>query len=295
MLNEKLYLEEKVPEKHQQLWQYIKKKHSASTCIWYMVVMFILIIFCNFIAPFSPEYQDFNSISTPPAWDKNGNISHVLGTDKIGRDIYSKNIYGCKITFGYSMIIAIFCLITSLLTSTLIMIADNKHFFIYYFNNIIISIPSMLILALTIVIFNFNETAIYIAATISSYSVLLQKNIEILNNECRKEYVKTAEIEGASRIERIFKVMMPNTWMKILIQAIHAYSVIIIEISSAGFLGLGGENFIYELGFMASQSQINFYGEQVNWIVPTIIIATTLTAINVIAHHIEKFIERSKS
>ena len=67
-------------------------------------------MFANFIAPYSPEIQDYSSILKGPS------AAHLFGTDQYGRDVFSRCVYGAR----YSLLIALVCLVTGMLTGGLL-------------------------------------------------------------------------------------------------------------------------------------------------------------------------------
>jgi peptide/nickel transport system permease protein len=55
-----------------------------------MIVMFLAAAFANVLAPFDPEENDFQAMMQAPSW------THLLGTDQMGRDIFSRLVYGAR-------------------------------------------------------------------------------------------------------------------------------------------------------------------------------------------------------
>ena len=60
-------------------------------------------ILAPLIAPHDPLYIDITARSVPPFWQENGSLSHPLGTDELGRDVWSRLVYGARATLVVSL------------------------------------------------------------------------------------------------------------------------------------------------------------------------------------------------
>src|SRR5437899_11429249 len=58
----------------------------------------LVAIFANVIAPHNPEVGVLGDRFRPPAWQTNGTIDHLLGTDHLGRDVLSRLILGARLS-----------------------------------------------------------------------------------------------------------------------------------------------------------------------------------------------------
>ena len=74
-----------------------------------LVVLVIPAVFANQIAPHDPTRGRLSSRLQPPVWQEGGSSEHLLGTDKVGRDILTRIIYGSRI----SVIIALIAIVVS--------------------------------------------------------------------------------------------------------------------------------------------------------------------------------------
>ena len=63
-----------------------------------MIVLVIPAIFAELIAPYDPVENSLRNRLLPPFWMEGGSFDHILGTDKVGRDILSRMIYGSRVS-----------------------------------------------------------------------------------------------------------------------------------------------------------------------------------------------------
>ena len=64
----------------------------------------ILALFAEWVAPYSPTKINLTNRLLPPFWVENGSIDHLLGTDRIGRDILSRVIFGARISLTAGLV-----------------------------------------------------------------------------------------------------------------------------------------------------------------------------------------------
>src|SRR3982074_3269427 len=67
----------------------------------------LVAIFANVIAPHNPEVGVLGDRFRPPAWQTNGTLDHLLGTDHLGRDVLSRLIFGARISVIVGLMVVI--------------------------------------------------------------------------------------------------------------------------------------------------------------------------------------------
>lgn len=81
------------------------------------LIMLALFVVCALFAPIITPYdaveQNIDGLLIPPSWLANGSISHIFGTDALGRDLFTRIIYGCRITLGSAFITVVLVARTS--------------------------------------------------------------------------------------------------------------------------------------------------------------------------------------
>ena len=70
--------------------------------------MVVVAVFAPLIAPHSPTEQSLPDKLKPPAWQEGGSAEHLLGTDLLGRDLFSRLVYGARV----SLTVAAFALLS---------------------------------------------------------------------------------------------------------------------------------------------------------------------------------------
>ena len=86
-------------------WQQMRKDKVALISFYLFLALLFLVFFGHIISPYSSEQQFVGLELLPPSWDKTGQVSHFFGTDDLGRDIFSRVLYGFYYTFGGALLI----------------------------------------------------------------------------------------------------------------------------------------------------------------------------------------------
>ena len=105
MAREKIYQEEEFPSPFFQLWQIFRQTPVAMVGFFCSIFLIILALFSPILTPYSAIESNLDMLLLPPAWDENGNVSFLLGTDDLGRDMLSRLMSGASLTFGLSFVV----------------------------------------------------------------------------------------------------------------------------------------------------------------------------------------------
>ena len=95
----------------QEFWHYFKRNKGAVVGLAYVAVMIIIAVFANFLAPYNPADQFRDALLAPPFWQEGGSMSHLLGTDDVGRDILSRLMYGARLSLLVGCLVVVLSLI----------------------------------------------------------------------------------------------------------------------------------------------------------------------------------------
>jgi peptide/nickel transport system permease protein len=197
-------------------------------------VMLFLAITADFLTPYDPNYQDYNQLLQPPSAD------HPFGTDQVGRDVYSRVIYGTRISIqvgviavGIGMTVGVLIgLISGMyrgwLDEVLMRIMDAIHAF-----------PALVLALAITAALGANIINIMIAIGVvytPSYARLVRGQVLSVRE---RDFVIAAKLLGASVPRLMFQHIWPNVTAPIIVQASLNVSTAILTEASLSFLGLG--------------------------------------------------------
>ena len=206
--------------------------------IWLAVIAFAL--FAPFIAPHNPATQSLSDRLIPPAWEDGGSTNNLLGTDNLGRDTFSRIIYGSRVT----VIVVTLTVTASAGIGTLFgMLAG-------YFGGVIdallmrlvdfqIALPALLFgVMLATVLDPGLENVIVIIVLFSWASFARLVRAEVLSLR-ERDFVLLARIAGAGWPRIFVSHLFPNVLNTVLVLATLEVSSVILFESALSFLGLG--------------------------------------------------------
>lgn len=207
------------------------------------IVVFVLVLpalLADFITVHDPLRGTLADRLIPPAWSDGGSWTYPLGTDKQGRDILTRLVYGARISLTVS---SLTILIGATIGTTLGLLAG---YFGGWIDRIVswmidtfLSLPVTL-LALVVVAAigpSFVTIITIIAVTIWAYFARLVRGETLSVRET--EYVAKAKVAGASSFRILLRHVLPNVANTLIVLATLQVGVVILEESSLSFIGAG--------------------------------------------------------
>jgi len=279
----KIYQEDDIPSPMKKIWHSFSDNPFAFAGLWAVVVILLLAIFGPFIAPYAPEQQDPHALLLAPSWDPAGTVEHFLGTDDLGRDIFSRLLHGAHLTFG----VALGIVMTSLTLGFIIgaisgMMKGLKSSILSHLLDALLSIPSLLMAILVVAVMGPGLDNVFWAVGLALTPQFVRSIHQAIHEELQKEYVTAAKLDGANPFQVFWYVIMPNVWDTVIIQTTLGISAAILDIAALGFLNLGAQAPSPEWGAMVSQGMDNLLTAPWTVTIPGIAILCTVLAINLV-------------
>jgi len=207
------------------------------------ILVFLLVIpglFAEWIAPHDPIKGSLALRLKPPMWEKGGSITYPLGTDKVGRDVLSRIIYGARV----SLRVSIEGIIVSGFIGTALGLISG------YFGGRVDALIMRLVdisLGLPIIL----VALVFVAALGPSFSTVIavitillwaryarQVRGEVLSIK-ERDFIARARVAGASHFRIMFRYLLPNVVNTLIVLATLQVGFVIIFESSLSFLGAG--------------------------------------------------------
>lgn len=279
----KIYQEDKIASPMIRVWQNFSSNPFALVGLWTIAFLLLLTVFGPMIAPFPPEAQDPRAFLLPPSWDPSGTVTHFLGTDDLGRDIFSRLLHGAHLTFGMALLIVATALVTGFIIGSLSgMMRGLKSSILAHLLDALLSIPSLLMAILVVAVIGPGLENVFWAVGIALIPQFVRSIHQSVHEELQKEYVKTARLDGANSLQIFWYVIMPNVWEVVIIQTTLAISAAILDIATLGFLNLGAQAPSPEWGAMVAQSIDNLLTSPWTVTIPGLAILFSVLAINLV-------------
>ncbi|MEA4907792.1 MAG: ABC transporter permease [Anaerolineaceae bacterium] len=216
------------------------RSRTATAGALILLALVLTAIFQQQIATHNPASQNIRARLTPPAWSEGGDPEHLLGTDQLGRDIFSRMVYGVRISLfvGFTGVLisgAIGCVL-GLASGYFGGVTDT---IIMRFVDVFLAFPFLLLAITFVVTLGPSLHNIIIVLGITgwvSYARLVRGQTLSLREQ---EYVQAARLLGASDFRIIFRHILPNLIAPVIIYSSMEVGIYIIVEASLTFLGMG--------------------------------------------------------
>ena len=224
---------------------------TSLTGIIIVLILIVLAIIGPYIAPYDPYLQNIDERLKPPNW------KHLCGTDQLGRDIFSRILYGCRISLSIAILVVLVStsigLILGLISGYLGGIADE---ILMRITDMFFAFPRLILaMAVAAALGPGLYNVMFSIATVSwpVYARLVRACVLQIKNET---YIEAARAIGASRLRIMFKHILPMVIHAIIVQSTLDMGGVILLAAGLGFLGLGAPPPTPEWGVMVSEGRM---------------------------------------
>jgi dipeptide transport system permease protein len=264
-----------------EFWSSFAENRGAVAGLATIVIVALVAIFADLIAPYSPIVQFRDSFLVPPFWAEGGSSRFLLGTDDVGRDLLSRLIYGAR----YSLLIG--CIVVTLSLAAGILLGLVAGFFrgitedlIMRAMDIMLALPALLLAIVIVAILGPSLTNAIMAVAIVVLPHYVRLTRAAVISEITKEYVTASRVSGAGLLRLMFSTVLPNCMAPLIVQATLGFSTAILDAAALGFLGLGAQPPTPEWGSMLAKARE--FIQSAWWVVtfPGLAILITVLAFN---------------
>lgn len=210
--------------------------------------------FAGFFAPHDPVKQEVADALLPP-----GSAGHLLGTDQLGRDTLSRLIYGARNDI-YTALAGL--TIPLIIGTTIGVFAGYRGGWVdttvVGVIDVIIAFPILVLLIALVFVLGAGVTTIIIAVTVVDWVVYARLSRGAVRREAAVEYVMAAKVGGLPTWRIIIRHILPNIITQSIVYAMSDMVMIIIFITTLGYLGLGVPPPSPDWGTMIAEAQSYF-------------------------------------
>ncbi len=262
-------------------WLSFSENKGAVAALAVIVVVALVAVFADWVAPYSPIAQDRDAFLAPPFWAEGGSAKFLLGTDDVGRDMLSRLIHGAR----YSLLIGCIVITISLSVGVLLglvagYVRGMVEELIMRLMDIMLAIPALLLAIVIVAILGPSLTNAIIAVAITYLPHFTRMVRATVIAEMTKDYVTAARVSGARALRLMFVTVLPNCAAPLIVLATLNFSSAILDAAALGFLGLGAQPPTPEWGTMLAKARE--FVQSAWWVVtfPGLAVLVTVLAFN---------------
>lgn len=226
------------------------RSRLAMVGLFLILLLIVVAIFADVIAPYGIDDQNLRDRFISPCRE------HIFGTDNLGRDIFSRIVYGSRISLMIGASVAFLSSFVGIVLGAFAgFYGGRTENLIMRFMDVLMSIPSTLLAISVLAALGAGLRNTIIAVAISSvprYARVVRASIMSVKEE---EYVEAAKCIGANDIRVVFSHILPNCLAPIIVQITLGVAQGIISAAALSFIGLGVQPPTPEWGTMLSMAR----------------------------------------
>ena len=235
----------------EQLLRMCRQNKLAAFSAVLILVVILMAIFAPVLAPYGEAEQDLISRLQGPS------AAHWFGTDELGRDVFSRILYGSRLSLTIGIL------------PSIISLAD-----------IMLSIPSLLLAMVVMYTLGQSTVNLFIALSLTSWASVARVVRSQTLSLKESEYVEAARSIGVSNGKIMLKHILPNCIPSLIVLfTLNVPSAILSE-SSLSFLGIGAQPPAASWGLMVNQSKQFLFTQPWLALAPCIAIMIVVLAFN---------------
>lgn len=272
--------------KQHRFWKTIQESPLYRFSLIFLVVL-ILISLLAPLFPYSPTATNTKAMWQGPS------LEHWFGTDELGRDYFSRVIYGGRV----SLIVGFSAMLASTFIGTLVGVVSG--YFGGWVDNILMrlveilsSIPWLvLVIVLSVFLRPGLMTIIIVIGGFSWMGISRLIRAETLSVKNR-DYVVYSEFIGESRWKIIWRHIIPNILPILIVVATNSISGAIMTESALSFLGMGIQQPMSSWGSLLQNAQSSLQKAPYMAIIPGLFVLLTIYSINNLSEAFKSYIQR---
>jgi peptide/nickel transport system permease protein len=253
----------------------LSKNQAAMTGMVILIIEVIIAIAAPVIMPYSFDEMDLTNMAASPSWD------HVMGTDDLGRDIFSRILYGTRYSLGLGIGAVVFGIVFAVIIGSIAgYFGDHVDNIVMRALDIIQAIPSMILMIVISTVLGpgfFNTIIAMSIGGIAGGARTLRASILKVR---KMEYLEASEAINCSKLRIIWKHVLPNAFSPLIVQSTMNVGGTILQAAGLSFIGLGVQPPTPEWGALLSggRNYIRYSPHMVMF--PGIAIMITVLALN---------------
>lgn len=246
-------------------------------------LIFLTALFAPLMSPYDPYTQNLANRLQPPIWYDKGSWDHFLGTDSLGRDFWTRLVYGTRVSLLIGFLAATIAgVIGTILGVGAGYFGGRFESFVTFLTTLRLSLPVVLVALAIVALFGGTLSVLVIVLGCllwDRYVVVLRTVTKQLKSQA---YVAASISQGASHLQVIRSDIIPNLLSQfIVVWTLEVAHAILLE-AALSFLGLGVQPPTPAWGLMVSEGKDMLFFE--GWLItiPGVALFLLILSVNLV-------------
>ena len=270
----------------QKILNFIKKNKQFSFFLLLVILLIFVAVFAPVIAPQDPYVSDLKNALQAP------NSEHWFGTDKLGRDIFSRVIYASRISLPATLTLVAIIFVAGTILGTLAgYFGGWVDAVIMRLSDMMISFPGMVLAIAVAGIMGASIKNAVIAIAIVSWSKYARLARSMVLKVKKSLYIEAAIVNGTKTWKILLVHILPNMVTQMVVTAAADIGTMMLELASLSFLGFGATAPTPEWGLMLNEGRT--YMAKAPWLMiyPGIAIVICVVVFNMLGDSIRDVLD----
>ncbi len=259
----------------QDAFRRFKKNKASVVAIIFIIILIFAAIFAPFLTPYDYFDQNLDRANELPSSE------HIFGLDNFGRDIFTRVLYGARISLTVGFAAAFFTIFIGILYGGIsAFIGGTTDIVMMRILEILSGVPNLLVLILLMVVLGPGMTSIILAMGLTSWIGMARMvRGEVLRLR-EQEFVLAARVMGISNKNILIRHLIPNAIGSILVNLTFTIPSAIFNEAFLSYLGLGVSAPMASWGVLSSDAVETFTSYPLQLVFPSLAIMLTVLSFN---------------
>ncbi|PRA02473.1 ABC transporter permease [Arthrobacter sp. MYb229] len=251
---------------------------AFNTCLGFLVLVILGAVLAPWIAPYAPDEIDFSAIWTSPG------AGHLFGTDQLGRDIFSRVLFGARESLIGPLLLLALATVLGVLIGTLAAWHGGwVDTLLARITDVMFAFPGLLFVVLVIAVFGKGPATAILALALAYAPVIAKFTRSIALAELSRPYIDAYRIQGVSAPMICLRYLIPNMSPALLGYLVVLFGEGLMSLATLSFLGFGAQPPSSEWGLMVQEGQAGIIqGHLWPTLAPGLVIAAVVVAVNIV-------------
>ena len=240
------------------------------------LIMVIVVFLATSIAPYDPQHMNMMESLRPPS------AAHLCGTDEFGRDVFSRIIYGARISLSISLSVLV---LVGIFGTVLGMLAGFYHTadtVIMRFMDGLMAFPTVILALVILTVLGSGIPNLVLALSITQLPRMVRTVRTTVISAKQLEHVEAARAMGASDARIMFRYILPLCVSPMIVRLTLIMALTVLNEASLTFLGVGLSPDIPSWGTILSEARQHIYTSPYLIFLPGLAILWSVMSLNLL-------------
>ena len=215
------------------IWRRFRRNKLAMVGLVVLVLIILVAIFAPLVAPYSITERSSEFRASPSA-------DHLFGTDRIGRDVFSRVVYGARVSLRVGVLATLISLFIGVLAGAVAgFFGGIVETIIMRLTDMLLAIPYIILAIAIATALGRGENTVIVVLGLTGWLAICRIVRSSFLSLTRLEYVEAATAIGAGRMRIMFRHILPNALQPIIVYGTIAVGSAILAEAALSFLGVG--------------------------------------------------------